>query len=150
MSQHKITPVLWYYTQDGKMNHVTAYYSGVFGSHFKAEKPMPLGETPSGYTEMCSITLFGNPYHLMTTAIEHHAFNDSVSLMIYCKDQAEIDTYWDYFTREGKESMCGWCMDKFGLRWQIIPENLGQLMSRPNAGKVLGGQKKIVIEEYLK
>lgn len=150
MSQNKITPALWYHTKDGKMKHLTDYYSKIFETNFIADNPIPLGETPSGYTELCNIKLFGSQYLFMTTAIEHHTFNDTFAIMIHCKDQAEIDKYWNYFTQEGKESMCGWCMDKFGLRWQIIPENLGELMSKPNAWQVMSKQKKIVIKEYLK
>jgi predicted 3-demethylubiquinone-9 3-methyltransferase (glyoxalase superfamily) len=149
MTQNKITPALWYHTKDGKMLLVTDYYTTIFGDQFTAEKPMPLGETPSGYAEMCSIKLFGNAYLFMTTATEHHKFNDTFAIMISCNDQAEIDKFWNYFTKEGKESMCGWCMDKFGLRWQIIPENFGALMSKPNAGQIMSKQRKIVIAEYL-
>ncbi len=86
----------------------------------------------------------------MSTAIEHHPLNDAVSFMINCEDQSEIDTYWNYFTLEGNESQCGWCTDKYGLRWQVLPKNLGELMSKPNSFKVMMNQKKIVIEEYLK
>lgn len=46
------------------------------------------------------------------------------------------------------EVQCGWCNDKFGLRWQIIPTNLGELMQKPNAWEVMMKQKKIVIAEY--
>lgn len=109
---------------------------------------MSLGDTPSGYAEMCSVKLFGNDYFFMTTAKKHHAFNDTFAIMIHCENQEEIDTFWNYFTQEGEESMCGWCVDKFGLRWQIIPKNLEELMSRPNAGAVLAKQRKIVIAEY--
>ena len=87
-------------------------------------------------------------YMIMSTAKEHHSFNDSVAFMIHCNDQQEIDQYWNYFTREGKPSMCGWCNDKFGLRWQIIPKNMGELMSKPNAKQVMYAQSKIIIEEY--
>lgn len=150
MEQNKITPALWYHTPDGRSAHVTEYYSRIFADNFKAEAPIPLGETLSGYTELCTFHLFGNSYLIMSTATEHHAFNDSFAIMVQCDDQKEIDTYWDYFTREGKPSMCGWCQDKFGLRWQIIPKNLAELMSRPNSWQVMGKQSKIVIEDFLK
>ncbi len=149
MSTNKITQALWFHTEDGKMKHVTDYYSKIFENQFIADKTTSLGETPSGYAEMCSVKLFGNSYLLMTTATEHHPFNDSFAIMIHCKDQDEIDKFWNYFTQEGKESMCGWCNDKFGLRWQVIPENMGELMSKPNSWKVMMNQKKIVIKEYL-
>jgi predicted 3-demethylubiquinone-9 3-methyltransferase (glyoxalase superfamily) len=85
---------------------------------------------------------------MMSTAIEHHKFNDTFAIIINCNGQAEIDKYWDYFTKEGEESQCGWCMDKFGLRWQIIPANMGELMSKPNANAVMMKQTKIIIAEY--
>lgn len=85
----------------------------------------------------------------MSTATEHHGFNDALAFAIHCADQSEIDKYWDYFTKDGQEVQCGWCMDKFGLRWQVLPENLGTLMSKPNAFEIMMKQKKIIIEEYL-
>lgn len=145
---NKITPALWFHTPDGKMNHVLDYYKSIFENEFESGHIMPLGETPGGYAEMCHIKLFGNTYLLMTTSKEHHPFNDSFAIMINCDDQAEIDKHWNYFIKEGKESMCGWCMDKFGLRWQIIPKNMGELMSKPNAGQVMMKQTKIIIAEY--
>jgi predicted 3-demethylubiquinone-9 3-methyltransferase (glyoxalase superfamily) len=148
MEHNKITPALWYHTNDGRAKDVTEYYSHIFTNDFQSENSIPLGETPSGYTELCTIRFFGNPYLLMSTATEHHPFNDSFALMLHCNDQHEIDKYWDYFTREGKASMCGWCSDKFGLRWQIIPKNIAELMSRPNAWQVMSKQSKIIIEEY--
>ena len=86
----------------------------------------------------------------MSTADGHHPLNDAISFMINCEDQKEIDKYWDYFTQDGEESQCGWCIDKYGLRWQVLPKNLDELMNLPNSFKVMMGQKKIVIEEYLK
>ena len=111
---------------------------------------MPLGETPSGNTEMCEVNIFGQKYSFMSTEIEHHPFNDAISFTIFCKDQKEIDKFWNYFTRDGKESQCGWCIDKYGFRWQVLPDNFGELMSKPNAWDIMMSQKKIVIEEYLK
>lgn len=145
--QNKSTPALWFHTDDGKMNQVTDYYSKIFDANFTAANPWPLGETPSGYAEMTNIQIFGQGYLFMTTALEHHTFNDSFAIMIHCKDQGEIDKYWDYFTQDGEESMCGWCIYRFG---QVIPENIGELMSKPNAWEVMSKQKKIVIAEYIK
>lgn len=148
--QNKIIPNIWFNTPDGKVSPVLAYYQEIYADDFKAGHIIPLGETPSGNTEMCEVTIFGQKYMILTTAKEHHQLNDAVSFMINCAGQKEIDKYWGYFTREGKEVQCGWCTDKYGLRWQVLPENLSELMSKPNAFKVMMGQKKIVIEEYLK
>ena len=147
-SENKITSALWFHTQDGKIQTVIDYYSTIFRNNFEFEISIPLGETPSGYTEMCTIRLFGITYLYMSTAIEHHKFNDSYAIMLHCENQEEIDKYWNYFTSQGKESMCGWCNDKFGLRWQIIPENISELMSKPNAWQVMSKQTKIIINEY--
>lgn len=150
MKYDKITPALWYHTEDGKIEHVINYYKSIFKSKYKSEGVIPLGKTPGGYTEMCNIQLFGNEYLIMSTSIEHHKFNDTFAIVLHCKDQSEIDKYWDYFTKEGKESMCGWCEDKFGLRWQIIPKNMGKLMSKTGSTEVMMKQRKIIIKEYLK
>ncbi|MCX6189399.1 MAG: VOC family protein [Bacteroidetes bacterium] len=148
--KNKIVPNLWFSADEGNSSKVLEYYKNIFSHDLEQGPIIPLGETPSGKTEMCEITIFNQKYVLMITAKEHHPLNDAVSFMIYCEDQNEIDKYWDYFTLEGKESQCGWCIDKYGLRWQVLPRNLGKLMSKPNSFKVMMGQKKIVIEEYLK
>ncbi|WP_245917000.1 VOC family protein [Mucilaginibacter yixingensis] len=65
----------------------------------------------------------------------HFKFNEAVSFVIPCKDQQEIDHYWDRLTSDGgQESQCGWCKDKFGLSWQVVPSILGELMSDPQKG----------------
>ena len=66
---------------------------------------------------------------------DRFTFNEAVSFVIPCKDQAEIDHYWYKLTADGgQESMCGWCKDKFGLSWQVVPVMLGELMSDPQKG----------------
>lgn len=67
------------------------------------------------------------------------AFNEAISFVVECKDQNEIDYYWNELTSNGgQESRCGWLKDKFGVSWQILPNNIGKLMSNPaKAGKVM-------------
>jgi predicted 3-demethylubiquinone-9 3-methyltransferase (glyoxalase superfamily) len=63
-------------------------------------------------------------------------FDEAISFMVNCDDQTEIDYYWDTLTANGgQESMCGWLKDKFGVSWQIIPANIGELMSDPQRAK---------------
>ncbi len=150
MNTNKIIPCLWFNADGGTISKVVEYYATIFDSDFKEGTIIPLDQTPSGHTEMCEVQIFGKKYFLMSTAEEHHPLNDAISFMINCKDQREIDNYWNYFTREGEESQCGWCIDKYGLRWQVLPENLEELMSKPNAFEIMMRQKKIVIGEYLK
>ena len=67
---------------------------------------------------------------------DNFTFNEAVSFVIPCKDQAEIDHYWYKLIADGgSEGQCGWCKDKFGLSWQVIPANLGELMSDPQKGQ---------------
>jgi len=150
MNQNKIAPSLWFSTEGGIISTVVKYYKNIFNNDFESGDIMSLGETPSGNTEICEVKIFEQKFSLMSTEIKHHSFNDALAFTINCKDQQEIDKYWNYFTHDGEESQCGWCIDKFGLRWQVIPENLGELLARPNAWEVMMKQKKIVIDEYLK
>lgn len=149
MKNDKIIPCIWFNTNGGKLSGVIEYYKNIFGDEFAVGAIIPLGDTPTGYAEMCEITLFEKKYSLLSTEKEHQSLNDAISLMLNCKDQEEIDKYWDYFTLEGHESMCSWCIDKYGLRWQIVPENMSELMSLPNASEVMMKQRKIIIAEYL-
>lgn len=148
MSHQKITPFIWFTANDGSLANIVSYYQSVFTNNFQSGPIMPLGETPSGKTEMVNVVIFGNHYSLMNTGVAHHALNDSVSFVINCENQDEIDLYWNYFTSEGQASQCGWCIDKYNLRWQIVPKNLGELLRLPNAGAVMMKQTKIIIADY--
>lgn len=144
----KIIPSIWFTSVDGNIKGILDYYKNVFNENFMHEEIVPLGQTPSGNSELCEVFIFGQKFSFLCTAIEHHPLNDAISFTINCEDQKEIDNYWKYFTFEGKESMCGWCIDKFGLRWQIVPDNLKELMTLPHAFDVMMSQKKIIIAEY--
>ena len=75
-----------------------------------------------------------------------HTFNDAISLTVRCKDQAEIDCYWSALLEGGgSEIACGWLKDRFGLRWQIVPANIGKLLSRPKAMQAMMSMKKLDI-----
>lgn len=149
MNKDKIIPSLWFHTPEGTLSTVVDYYKTIFGTDFESHQIMPLGQTPSGNTEMGFVKIFDKTYSLMSTENKHDSFNDALAFTINCENQEEIDHFWNYFIKEGKEVQCGWCIDKFGLRWQVIPKNFGELMSKPNAWQVMMNQKKIVIEDYL-
>ena len=148
MNQSKLKPCLWFCTDEGNISGLLNYYHEIFGKDFSFEEIISLGETPSGNTELCEVNFFGQAYTLMCTAKEHQPLNDAFSLIIHCEHQEEIDKFWNYFTIEGEESYCGWCIDKYGLRWQVVPGNLPELMSRPGANDVMMKQRKIIISEY--
>ena len=149
MNSDKIVPCIWLKTDGGQLSKVIVYYQTVFDKNFRAGQTIPLGQTPSGNTEMCEVEIFGQKYLLMSTENEHHSLNDSVSFMLNCDDQNEINHFWNYFTKDGTASQCGWCIDKYRLRWQIIPKNMRELMSRPNSFTIMMKQTKIIIDEYM-
>jgi predicted 3-demethylubiquinone-9 3-methyltransferase (glyoxalase superfamily) len=63
-------------------------------------------------------------------------FTDGISLLIACEDQAEVDYYWEVLLKDGGETQaCGWLKDRFGVRWQVIPNRLGELMGDPDPEK---------------
>jgi predicted 3-demethylubiquinone-9 3-methyltransferase (glyoxalase superfamily) len=75
-------------------------------------------------------------------------FNEAISFLVACKDQAEIDYFWEKLSTVPESEQCGWCKDKYGLSWQIIPENLDELMQRPDAFAKLMEMKKIVVADF--
>jgi predicted 3-demethylubiquinone-9 3-methyltransferase (glyoxalase superfamily) len=89
-------------------------------------------ETPSGppgSVKIVNFTLFGQRFQAMSAG-PHHDFNDAVSFVVQCDDQAELDKYWNaLLANGGKPQACGWLIDRFGVRWQIIPSALERFMS---------------------
>ena len=75
-------------------------------------------------------------------------FNEAVSFSVACKDQAEIDYYWGKLSAVKASEQCGWCKDKYGVSWQVVPENIADLMSKPNAFSNLMQMKKIEISNF--
>ncbi|CAJ1500986.1 VOC family protein [[Mycobacterium] holstebronense] len=63
--------------------------------------------------------------------------DEAISIQVYCVDQAEVDHYWDALSAGGKEVQCGWLTDRYGLSWQIIPQQLPKLMTDPDPERVL-------------
>jgi predicted 3-demethylubiquinone-9 3-methyltransferase (glyoxalase superfamily) len=74
-------------------------------------------------------------------------FNESVSFVVNCQDQEEIDYFFEKLSAVPESEQCGWCKDKFGLSWQIIPENMGELLKTPEALQAMLKMKKINIKE---
>ncbi|HEY4160759.1 MAG TPA: VOC family protein [Candidatus Saccharimonadales bacterium] len=94
-------------------------------------------------------TLAGQWFAAMDSGVEQAtAFNEAVSLAIACKDQAEIDYFWDKLSVVPEAEQCGWCKDKYGVSWQIVPENMYELMQRPDAYAHMMAMKKLVIAEF--
>lgn len=141
----KIVPFLWF---EKNAKKIAEYYTNIFGTdNVKVFDGKSLSDTPSGNVEIFSIQIFDQLFNIMTAG-KHHEFNDAISFVVNCKDQDEIDNYWNKITEEGNESMCGWCIDKYGLRWQIIPENMSSLVSKDGGTQKMLKMKKIIISEF--
>lgn len=140
----KIVPFLWYAKEAAE---AARFYASVFpDSRVDSVTPMnaesPSG--PAGSVTVVHFTLFGQKFMAMSAG-PHHEFNDAVSFMVNCTSQAEIDRYWNAILEGGgKEQACGWITDKYGVRWQITPTALNEMMSSPDKAKA-----KRVAEEMM-
>lgn len=74
--------------------------------------------------------------------------SEAVSFMVPCKDQAEIDYFWEKLSAVPESEQCGWCKDKFGLSWQIVPAGFDDVLKIPGNYEIMMNQHKIVIAEY--
>jgi predicted 3-demethylubiquinone-9 3-methyltransferase (glyoxalase superfamily) len=120
----KITPFLWF---DKNLKEIISFYTSVFPD-IKVHSNGSLSDTPSGDVEMATITILGQDLSLMTAG-PMFKFNESISFMISCENQKEINYYWDkLISGGGSESQCGWLKDKYGLSWQIVPSCMNKMM----------------------
>lgn len=136
----KISPFLWF---DNQAEEAAKFYTTVF-KNSKIVGTMP---GPDGKALGVTFTLDGVEFMALNGGPQFK-FNESVSLYVKCKDQAEVDNYWKKLTADGgEESMCGWLKDKYGLSWQIIPERLEELMINPRAVQAMLKMNKIIIKD---
>jgi predicted 3-demethylubiquinone-9 3-methyltransferase (glyoxalase superfamily) len=150
-SQNTITPHLWFDTQLGE---AVEFYTSVFpNSKVIAESRAPEGVpgVEPGFLFTADFELNGQRFKGLNAGPQF-AFNESISFWVNCENQEEVDYFWNALTADGgREDQCGWLKDKFGLSWQIIPKQLGELMADPERGprvmQVMLGQQKIVIAE---
>ena len=125
----KITPFLWF---DNNIEEAIELYTSVF----KNAKVHNVTHMP-GMDRAFSATfeLEGQEFMALNGG-PMFKFTEAISFYVNCQDQQEIDYYWEKLTANGgAESRCGWLKDKFGLSWQIVPHNLGQLLHNPDPAK---------------
>jgi predicted 3-demethylubiquinone-9 3-methyltransferase (glyoxalase superfamily) len=107
------------------------------------------GPAKSGSLMFADFTLAGQWFAGMDSAVEQDfSFNEAVSLSISCKDQAEIDYFWEKLSSVPAAEQCGWCKDKYGVSWQIVPENIDELIKKPGAYAKFMQMKKIAINDF--
>ena len=107
------------------------------------------GPAKAGSLMFADFMLTNQWFAAMDSGVEQNfAFNEAVSLAVACKDQVEIDYFWEKLSYVPEAEQCGWCKDRFGLSWQIVPENMGELMQKPGAYAKMLQMKKLVIADF--
>ncbi len=122
--KQKIVPHLWY---DKEAKEAAEFYCSVFPDS-KITNVTTLHDTPSGDADIVSFTLSGQPF-MAISAGPLFKFNESISFMVYCDTQDEIDHYWNKLSAVPEAEQCGWLKDRFGLSWQIVPTAMGKMMA---------------------
>jgi len=128
----KIYPHLWY-AKDA--DQAAAFYASIFpDSRVEGVWTLPTDSPsgPPGSVKVVNFVLFGQRFQAMTAG-PHHDFNDAISMVVECEDQSELDRYWDALLQDGgKPQACGWLIDKYGVRWQIVPERMDDFIADPD------------------
>lgn len=124
--KQKIVPHLWF---DKEAREAAEFYVSIFGENSKINNITTLHDTPSGDTDIVSFELSGQPF-MAISAGPYFKFNEAVSFIVYCKNQKEIDYYWEKLSAVHESEQCGWLKDKYGVSWQIVPTAMDEMMSR--------------------
>lgn len=119
----KIVPHLWY---DKEAKEAAEFYCSIFPDS-KITNITTLHDTPSGDCDIVSFELSGEPF-MAISAGPLFKFNESISFIVYCDTQEQIDYYWKKLSADPKAEMCGWLKDKYGLSWQITPAGMDEMM----------------------
>lgn len=134
----QITPCIWF---DSTAEAAANFYVSVFkNSRVKQVTRYPeAAESVSGKAAGTAMTvtfdLNGQPFMALNGGAEF-PLNEAVSFVISCESQAEVDEYWQKLTADGgQEGPCGWCKDKFGLSWQVVPTGMAEYLNNPDTAK---------------
>lgn len=137
----KISPFLWFNDNAGE---AAEFYLSVFPHARKlAEvRSKGVGPWPAGTVATVTIELEGQEMVFLNGGPAHQ-LSPAISFFVNCESQAEIDLYWDKLIEGGKPMACGWLTDKFGLCWQVVPKNIGELISHPKGMEAMIGMVKM-------
>lgn len=156
MITQKITPCLWV---DKDAKAVVDYYLSIFKDgklkeYHQYNNPPEAKELGGQDNFETAVMEIGEIEFSILAAGPYFKFNESISFVINCKDQAEVDYYWDALTANGgEEGSCGWCKDKYGLSWQVVPIEYFELINsddpivREKAMRNTLKQKKLILSE---
>lgn len=146
-----ITPSLWF---DNDLEEAAAFYTSVFPNSYveNFHRWTAAGPGEPGQVAFGTFVLDGHRF-MGINGGPHCSFTEAVSFMITCRNQDEVDYYWNRLVDGGQESQCGWLKDRYGLSWQVVPERLFELVDDPDpqraaaATRAMHGMGKLVIAE---
>ena len=139
-SSSSISPFLWF---ENNAHEAAEFYLSTFPNSRKVSEMKNL-QSPDSAPLVVSFEIDGQRVTAMNGGA-HQKLSPAFSFVVSCKDQKEIDHYWSKLSEGGTEVGCGWLTDKFGLSWQIVPANIGELVSNPKGFQAMMGMKKLDI-----
>ena len=126
----KITPFLWF---DDAAEEAANYYVSVFKNSriLGVRRQGEGGHGEPGSVQTVSFELDGQEFTALNGG-PHFRFSEAVSFLVPCKNQEEVDEYWERLSDGGEEGPCGWLKDRYGLSWQVVPDRLIELLGDPD------------------
>lgn len=136
MNNQKLSACLWF---TNEAEEAAKFYTSAFPNS-KIDRVLKSSvDTPgakAGQVLLVDFTLAGQKYWALNGGA-HEQFNDAISLVAHCQDQAEVDRLWEALTKDGgKPVACGWLKDKYGVSWQIVPTPLMEMLAGSDTHKV--------------
>jgi predicted 3-demethylubiquinone-9 3-methyltransferase (glyoxalase superfamily) len=142
----RITPFLWF---DQNAEEAAEFYISIFPNSRRVSELRNTGDAPGpkGGVLTISFELNGLSFTALNGGPQHN-FNEAVSFVVHCENQQEIDYYWSKLLEGGGSPIaCGWLKDKFGLRWQVTPTRIGELLRNSKAMQAMMQMTKFDIAE---
>jgi predicted 3-demethylubiquinone-9 3-methyltransferase (glyoxalase superfamily) len=129
----KITPFLWF---DANAEEAVNFYTSIFPNSSIHQVDRYGKDSPGteGSVMVIAFTLDGQEFNALNGGPVYQ-LSPAISFVVSCEDQAEVDHYWEHLIEGGQADQCGWLTDKFGVTWQIVPQELGELLSDPDPQK---------------
>lgn len=126
-----ITPFLWF---DDQALDAADFYVSVFPNSKieQVTRYSEAGPNQAGSVMTVRFNLDGNQFVALNGGPQHYNFDESISFVVNVATEEELDHYWSALTDGGEEIACGWLKDRYGLRWQIVPEGLVELLADPD------------------
>lgn len=136
----KVTPLLMFTQHNaGKVKEAIADYTSIFpSSSTEMMVPYETGEGDiEGYIKHSRFTLDGTGFMAMDSTGPHEfIFNEAISFIVKCDSQEELDMYWEKLSHVPESEQCGWCKDKYGVSWQIVPSVMDEIMTSGDKEKI--------------